>query len=290
MKSQTILQLITLKQVLTVACLLIFTWVSAQDRYFGSSREIGYQIGTGYYIGDLNPTSPLTNRFHISQGCYFRNNFNSRVSIRLQLMDGYVEAWDEDSEVTWAQNRNLHFRNRIKEYSITGEINYIDHEIGNSSHRLTGFLTTGLALFTHDPESMDSYGNWQPLRPLGTEGQGWVDGVEYYQLSGVALPFGMGFKINLSSAISFQAEWGMRKTWTDYLDDVSTTYVNSIDQRIERGELSAELADRIIALPNGITSSEGLQRGDPGRDDKYGYFLASISFRVSKKPSTCWQQ
>ena len=53
---------------------------------------------------------------------------------------------------------------------------------------------------------------------------------------------------------------------------------------------SVELADRIIALPEGVDSSEGLQRGDPGRNDKYGYFLASISIRVSKKPTTCWEQ
>ena len=46
MKSQTKLQLIKLKQVLAFACLLIFTGVSAQDRYYGSSREVGYQIGT----------------------------------------------------------------------------------------------------------------------------------------------------------------------------------------------------------------------------------------------------
>ena len=290
MKSQIILPLIKLKQVLTIACVLIFTCVSAQGNHFGSSKEIGYQIGTGYYIGDLNPSNPLKNRFQIAQGGYFRNNINSRVSIRLQIMDGYIEAWDEDSEVSWAQNRNLHFRNRIQEFSVLGEINYIDHVLGNPTNRLTGFLTTGIAFFTHDPESMDSYGNWHPLQPLGTEGQGWVDGTEYYQLSGIALPFGMGFKINLGSTMSFQMEWGMRKTWTDYLDDVSTSYVNSVDLRIERGELSAELADRIVALPDGVTSSEGLQRGDPGRDDKYGYFLASVSFRVSKKPTTCWEQ
>ena len=290
MKPQIIPPFIDLKQMLVIAFLLVFTGASAQGNYFGGSKEIGYQIGTGYYVGDLNPSSPLKNRFHVAQGGYFRSNINPRVSIRLQMMDGFVEAWDEDSDVSWAQNRNLHFRNRIREYSLSGEINYINHVVGNKSNRLTGFLTAGLALFTHDPESMDSYGNWHPLHPLGTEGQGWVDGIEYYQLSGIALPFGMGFKINLGSAMSFQMEWGMRKTWTDYLDDVSTSYVNSVNQRIERGELSADLADRIITLPDGVTSSEGLQRGDPGRDDKYGYFLASISFRVSKKPTTCWEQ
>jgi hypothetical protein len=264
--------------------------VALAQAHGGASKEIGYQIGTGYYIGDLNPDTPLGSRFHLAQGGFYRHNFNSRVGLRFQIMNGVVEAWDEDSDNAWAQNRNLHFRNKITEFSVSGEINYIDHVLGDPRNRLTGYLTAGMAYFNHDPEGMDSFGNWHPLQPLGTEGQGWIEGVEHYTLSGFALPFGMGFKVNLGPAMSFQMEWGMRKTWTDYLDDVSTSYVNESNLRQERGELSAELADRIILLPTGLDSSEGLQRGDPGRNDKYGYFLASISFRVSKKPTTCWEQ
>jgi len=60
--------------------------------------------------------------------------------------------------------------------------------------------------------------------------------------------------------------------------------------RQARGELALEMADRIIEIPDGLSSSEGLQRGDPGLNDKYGYFLASLAFRVSKKPTSCWEQ
>lgn len=263
--------------------------VNAQSN-FGESKEIGYQIGTSYYIGDLNPDNPLGGRHHVAQGGFYRYNVNSRVGVRFQIIQGTVEAWDEDSNNPWCVNRNLHFRNTMIEYSISGEINYIDHVLGNPKHRLTGFLTAGLAYYSHDPEGMDSFGNWHPLQPMGTEGQGWIEGVENYKLGGVAMPFGMGFKVNLGTIMSFQMEWGMRKTWTDYLDDVSTSYVNNNALRLEKGELSVELADRIIDLPEGVDSSEGLQRGDPGRNDKYGYFLASVSFRVSKKPTTCWEQ
>jgi hypothetical protein len=162
--------------------------------------------------------------------------------------------------------------------------------MGNPEHRLTGYLSAGIAYFTHDPEAMDSYGNWHPLQPLGTEGQGWTFDNDPYNLNGIAIPFGMGFKMNIGPAIAFQMEWGLRKTWTDYLDDVSTSYVNSVELRQARGELALEMADRIIELPDGLSSSQGLQRGDPGLNDKYGYFLASIAFRVSKKPTSCWEQ
>ena len=255
-----------------------------------ASKEIGYQIGTSYYLGDINPTSPFNGRQHVTQGGYYRHHFNSRLGVRLQILQGVVEAWDADSDNAWAQNRNLHFRNKIVEFSVSGEINYIDHVMGDPGDRLTGYLTAGIAYFTHDPEAMDSYGNWHPLQPLGTEGQGWVFENDPYKLSGIALPIGMGFKINLGPALAFQLEWGLRKTWTDYLDDASTSYVNAVEIRQSRGDLAYELADRILALPEGVSSSEGLQRGDPGLDDKYGYFLASVAFRVSKKPTSCWNQ
>jgi len=271
-----------------IAIALAFS--SQAQRLGGGSKEVGFQSGTSYYIGDLNPDNPLNSRNHLISGGYYRHNFNSRIALRFQVINGTIEAWDEDSNNPWDQNRNLHFRNEITEFSVSGELNYVNHVLGNPKNRFSGFLTLGLAIYNHDPEAMDSYGNWHPLQPLGTEGQGWVDGVELYKLSGLAIPFGIGFKLNLGTAIAFQLEWGMRKTWTDYLDDVSTSYVNSSAQFQERGELSVELADRIIALPEGLNSSEGLQRGDPGRNDKYGYILASISIRVSKKPTTCWEQ
>lgn len=264
--------------------------VSIAQTFQSSSKEIGYQIGTSYYLGDLNPNNPLGGRQHVTQGGYYRHHFNSRVGVRLQLLQGVVEAWDEDSENGWAQNRNLHVRNKIVEFSVSGEINYIDHVMGDPGDRLTGYLSAGIAYFTHDPEAQDSYGNWHPLQPLGTEGQGWVLDNNPYKLSGLAIPIGMGFKMNVGPAIAFQIEWGLRKTWTDYLDDVSRSYVSPVEIRQSRGDLAFEMADRILALPEGVSSAEGLQRGDSGLDDKYGYFLASIAFRVSKKPTSCWNQ
>ena len=256
----------------------------------GSSQEIGYQIGTSYYIGDLNPSNPFKSRFHVAQGGFYRTNINSRIGVRFQVMNSTVEAWDADSDNSWALNRNLHFRNNITEFSIQAEINYIEHVLGNPKHRFSGFLTAGLAYFTHDPEASDIHGNWHPLQPIGTEGQGFIEGFDIYKLGGFAMPYGIGFKVNLGTSLSFQLEWGMRKTWTDYLDDVSTAYIDNSYFLQDGNLLAAELADRMIEIPEEFDSSEGMQRGDPGRNDKYGYVLASISLRVSKKPTTCWEQ
>ena len=134
-------------------------------------------------------------------------------------------------------------------------------------------------------------GNWQPLQPLGTEGQGWFEEVENYLTWGVAVPYGIGIKGTLGEAMSLQLEWGARKVWTDYLDDVSTVYMNPSLLREARGQTAVEFADRAEDRELAVGQSiAGLQRGDPGRADRYGYFLVSLGFRVSKKATTCWEQ
>ena len=88
------------------------------QKHNGASQEIGYQIGASYYIGDLNPDNPLQSRPHITQGGFYRSNINSRVGVRFQVLNGTIEAWDQDSDNSWQTNRNLHFRNNITEFSI----------------------------------------------------------------------------------------------------------------------------------------------------------------------------
>jgi hypothetical protein len=91
--------------------------------------------------------------------------------------------------------------------------------------------------------------------------------------------------------MSLQLEWGARKVWTDYLDDVSTVYMNPSLLREARGQTAVEFADRAEDRELAVGQSiAGLQRGDPGRVDRYGYFLVSLGFRVSKKATTCWEQ
>ena len=80
-------------------------------------------------------------------------------------------------------------------------------------------------MFGHDPKGIKSNGIQKPLREIGTEGQGWFPGIGRYKNWGAALPFGLGWKGTLGSTMTFQIEWGARKLWTDYLDDVSGVYV-----------------------------------------------------------------
>ena len=282
---------------LTVGKVLIFAFgvmsmhAEAQINRRGSSKELAFQVGTMWYTGDLNPTNVFRGRYHAAQGGFFRQNVNSRFAWRAQFMKGTIEAWDADHPNAWQQERNLLVVNEIHEYSVMAELNYRDYVVGVPRRRLMPFMMAGIAVYTHDPSSRDQFGNLVPLRPLSTEGQEWNEGSESYLLGGVAIPYGFGWKGTLGEGMSFQMEFGARKLWTDYLDDVSTVYMNPQILRSERGQTAVDFAD--MSETRELTNEQelaGLQRGDPGRNDRYGYFLFSLGFRVSKKPTTRWEQ
>lgn len=263
------------------------------QRNFDQSKEIGLAIGTGYYMGDINPGTHLTGRLSAGYGGYYRHNFSSRLSLRVNYFKGRVEAWDEDSRDPWQINRNLHFRNDISELSALIEINYLDHQVGNLGDKLTAFLFTGLGVYNHMPEAQLE-GQWTPLQPLGTEGQGttWAEarGLDAYGTSGISMPIGFGFKSNLGPFTTFCFDWGVRKTWTDYLDDVSGVYADRAVLMQERGEVTVLMADRSSEPEGGVLNQAGMQRGDPSRSDVFGFISASLSFRISKRPTTCWSE
>tara|TARA_B100000123_G_C25352286_1_gene263346 strand:- start:74 stop:508 length:435 start_codon:yes stop_codon:yes gene_type:complete len=130
-------------------------------------------------------------------------------------------------------------------------------------------------------------GEWIELQPLTTEGQGTSqNNKKPYSLSQISIPFGIGAKLNLSNRVAISLEYGMRKTFTDFLDDVSGLYPNQALLVQETGtDLSAELSDRSVN-PDGINNSNyGLQRGNPNNNDWYAFSGFIVTFSLVKKTS-----
>ena len=123
------------------------------------------------------------------------------------------------------------------------------------------------------------------LRALSTEGQGTAaaPGVSRYSLTQIAIPFGLGFKWSIAKHVGIGVEWGMRKTFTDYIDDVSTTYP-------EATALNSVVA---MNLSNPTTNSDptidyaGRQRGDSKSSDWYNYTGVVISITLPKREPPC---
>ncbi|NQX93217.1 MAG: hypothetical protein HRT74_14040 [Flavobacteriales bacterium] len=258
-----------------------------QGKKFLESKEIGLIGGTSYYIGDINQTRHFGGNLSIAGGVMFRNNIDKRWSVKAQFLVGRFAASDADSDDAWQQNRNLSFRNDIIEAAVQAELNFLPYQIGNKDDRWTPYLFLGAAFYTHRPQA-EFNGQWFDLAPLGTEGQGTTEGGEVYNENGIAFPFGAGFKANLFSIVAVSLEWGMRKTYTDYLDDVSGVYVSPTVLAEENGVLSATLADRSLAQEGQFGDNTGQQRGDSGRNDWYSFTTLTLSFRIGKKPTTCW--
>ena len=281
---------------LATALAMTTVTVDALGQRRGSTKEIGYQLGTMWYLGDVNPNNLLRSVSHTAQGAYFRYNVNPRVSVRAQYVQGAVEVFDANHPNAHQQRRDLGFFNLVNEMSFTTEVNFRDHVVGNPKRRLVPFLSAGLAVFGHDPSGVKSNGLMEPLLEVGTEGQGWFPGEPRYKNWGLAVPFGLGWKGTLGSTMTFQVEWGARKLWTDHLDDVSGVYVNAdLAERPTSPSLDDFQGTPPYVLENEAEPWEGnaeevYQRGDPGRNDRYGFFLVSLGFRVSKKATTCWEQ
>ena len=202
-----------------------------------------------------------------------------------------VEAWDSDSDDPWIRNRNLSFRNQVIEGSVQGELNFFNYQLGNRKFPVSPYLFGGLAYYRMRP--MAQYrGTWYELQPLGTEGQGTEFGAEKYKTTMFSVPFGAGIKTNLFAIFGLSIEWGVRKTWTDYFDDISGKYVDPGLLADLNGELAAVLSDRSIEkeIPNAAGNNNGgLQRGDSGRKDYYFFSMVSLNIRLDRKATTCWE-
>lgn len=261
--------------------------VGAQVKSKDKSKELSLSAGTAYYIGEINPSKHFGTREKLALGIAIRSNLNKRWAIRTGLNYGHIEAFDSDSKDLWQQNRNLNFRNKFFEGSVIAELNFFNYQI-NSKHNISPYLFWGAAIFRMNPEGMYN-GYWHSLQPAGTEGQGLAGKDPLYKTTGFTMPMGAGLKCNISGLMGFSIEWGMRKLYTDYFDDISGTYANPTLLSAARGQLATHLADPSLIQQN--NNNAYLQRGDPGRKDLYFFCMASLNIRIDKKGNSCatWQ-
>src|SRR5207248_1584444 len=136
--------------------------------------------------------------------------------------------------------RNLNFTTTILELNVSA-IYYFKNI---SRNNFTPYLFVGVAGYHFNPYTFDSAGTKVYLKPLCTEGEGFYPGRKNYSLNQLAIPFGIGFRLSVSDRISFGFETGIRKLMTDYLDDVSTTYIDQALLLANRDQVAVDLAYR----------------------------------------------
>ncbi|MFZ1687250.1 MAG: DUF6089 family protein [Flavobacteriales bacterium] len=246
--------------------------------------ELGITGGVTYYIGDLNTRHYYNPKPAI--GLVYRYNFNERYAFRLQGLYGRLAAFDSDSHDPNAVARNLSFTTSLFEVAGLLEVNFFPYRAGKDKKNWTPFLFVGAAYFRTNPKA-ELNGVEFDLAPLGTEGQGSSAGTnEPYALDHLAYPFGAGMKFNMRR-VDIQLEWGLRKTKTDYIDDVSGNYVDNSLLEFENGDLSAALADRSDVDRTNGDPNAGRARGDDHTSDWYQYTGVSLTILLGGAFTEC---
>ncbi len=260
---------------------LLLAALSARAQMWLGKSDIGFTIGGMNYIGDLNNQS-MFGTVNLAFGGMYRLNFDERWSMRIDIDYGHVEGGNPD----YIARRNLSFHSYIFEGALRAEFNFFPFSMRDDHYVWTPYIFAGLGFFAYNPKAyftdpLSGESDWYELQPLGTEGQGSPVAPDRtpYTLKQLAMPFGIGFKYHPSKSFTLSVEYGFRKTWTDYIDDVSTTYVDNEQLAYYMGEITAGLADRSSEVEPGYVNAAGMKRGDDSLDDWFAYF--NVSFTVS---------
>lgn len=270
-----------MKSVLIITLFTLFiSYGNAQN------DEIGIFLGSSYYTGDLNPYGHFNQNTNPALGIvYRRTSREMRYAFRLHAKYGKIEGYDHQSDDLFRMNRNLNFSSNIYEIGAIWEINFFKYELGNT-HRyfFSPFIFFGGAYFHHNPHGLAG-DDWFELQPLGTEGQNTsTNPDDYYKLNQISIPFGIGVKMNVSERIGLAFEYGVRKTFTDYLDDVSKKYVSPTVLTGESGPLTQYFSDRSYSQIG--DQNIGVNRGISELKDWYYFAGVTISF-ILNSPTEC---
>lgn len=242
---------------------------------FAPYSSVSFGVGSSHYYGELaGYREPLRSTFILPRwnvGLGYTRQFTPTFAARASFIwarivgDDYTFSKKNPSEFSAQYARNLHFRNDLKEFAITGIYNFIaDGRNSNARAKITPYLFGGLALVAHSPEARtptETNNNngeyearkWVKLQPLHTEGQGQPGYDKPYSLVTLAVPVGFGVRYALNQNFNIGAEIGFRFAFTDYLDDVGGNYANPdavqglgalmADRRFER-DAARENVDR----------------------------------------------
>ena len=208
-----------------IILLIILTFQSnCQTPY--STWELGFYGGESYYLGELNENHFIP--FNISFGPRLRYNYDQRLGLKCALTFGEISGNDATSNNSFKRDRNFSFKSQLFETALVGEFNFVPYSVLDKKANLgTPFLFMGLGYARHNPKTQIN-GNWVNTNELRTEGVSFKKNI-------LSIPIGIGYKMR-AEKFSFEFSWGIRKSNSDYLDDVSTNFANSSFENIPSNE------------------------------------------------------
>ena len=237
--------------------------------YSGRSQtmEVGLLAGGSYYLGDLNPGKHFINT-QLLYGALIRYNFDTRWAVKVSFSRGKIKG--NSAQSSFLPDRNLQFESPVTDISAVAEFNFFSYFIGSRYNSISPYIYAGIGCFIFEPVS-----GGQSLRAAGTEGQNvGYEGRKPYSTFGLGIPMGLGVKYSLSKAIGISVFWEIHKTFTDYLDDVSSTYY-LVGSSIDVNDPNQLLSDPAL------NHQPGMQRGNPENNDWFAFFGVSVTYKFN---------
>ncbi len=300
--------------------LLVFCMTTArsQSLQFGNDKfqiDVGLNFGPTFFLGDLGGNRGTGKRFikdvnlgltKLMKGAFITVYPNDWLGIRAAAQFGKIEGEDKVIEKNggaelFRKQRNLDFRSNLFEAYVAAEIyplQLLYNRYGDYNPRLQPYGVAGVGVYHYDPQGSltDANGNktWYYLRPLHLEGQGFAEYPDRkeYELTQINIPLGLGAKYWITEKINVSLEVLLRKTFNDYVDDVSTTYIDPTlydkylspaDAQIAR-KISDKM-DRIVGNPNVTRFAPGEKRGNPNQNDSWVTTFLKFGWKITGNPS-----
>ncbi len=296
---------------LFLACIGFYFNSHSQHLGFRTGKikwEAGLNFGPTFFLGDLGGNAGYGTHFikdvnleltKMMKGAFISAYPNDWLGIRVAAQYTYVAGEDyiintNGINELWRKQRNLDFKSNVWEiygaFELFPTMMLNKYEDYDPLLKPYGFI--GVGIFHFDPQGSitDANGNktWYKLHPLHTEGQGFSEYPEKkpYSLTQINIPMGLGVKVRISEKVTLGPELLYRKTFTDYMDDVSTTYIdpNLFDVHLspQNAAIARQISDKTFGIVTpGVNRYEpGTQRGQPKNLDAYFSFVLKLGIRL----------
>ncbi|MEO6488897.1 MAG: hypothetical protein ABIO04_03065 [Ferruginibacter sp.] len=288
-------------------------YINAHSQHLGFQTgkikwEAGLNFGPTFFLGDLGGNAGYGTHFvkdvnleltKMMKGAFISAYPTDWLGIRIAAQYTYVAGQDyiintNGVNELWRKQRNLDFKSNVWEVYGAFEIfpKMLLNKYDDNEPLLNPYGFIGVGIFHFDPQGSITNSNgektWYKLHPLSTEGQGFAEYPEKrpYSLTQINIPMGAGVKVRVSPRVSLGPELLYRKTFTDYMDDVSTTYIdaNYFDVHLspENAAIAHEISDKTVGIVTpGVNRYEpGTQRGNPVNKDAYFSFVLKLGIKL----------
>jgi hypothetical protein len=275
-------------------------YADPDDKYYENpvTYELGMSIGAMNCFTDLGGRKGIGKKFvkdlnlrntQLAGSVFLSAVYRYAVAIRVEGTWGTVKASDKVlekvKETTLGRyERNLSFKSLVSELMLLAEIHplyFKKFSKGQNLPRISPYLLGGIGYFSFNPKARLN-GEWIELHSLNLEGQGFSEYPDRkpYKLKQLNFPVGLGVKYKISPLFNFSAECVYRILSTDYLDDVSKTYIdqNVFANHFIGGQLTNALLlnDRQAELNPAHVPLKDDIRGNPKNNDAY----FTVNFRL----------